>query len=290
MFVFKTIETLRDYLDHHEGREGHEEILKHRRSIGFTPTMGALHEGHLSLLHRSKQNCDISVVSIFVNPTQFNNPDDLAKYPRTIERDLDMLDDARCDVVFTPSVEEMYPHGMQQGNDIDLNGLDLPMEGVFRPGHFKGMAQVVKRLLDIVQPHVIFMGQKDFQQFAIVRQMIRTLHMPVDIVMCPTIREADGLAMSSRNVRLAPEIRGLASVIYQTLMYCAEQIDHIPISTLRMACMTKLDIPGFRPEYFEIVDGDTLQPADKQTAYIVACCAVWAGEVRLIDNMILRGL
>lgn len=277
MYVFHSVHGLQHYL----------RSLAHT-SIGFTPTMGALHEGHLSLLHMSKAQTGVSVVSIFVNPTQFNDPADLDKYPRTLNRDLDMLYAHGCHVAFVPAVDEMYPTGMHTGADIDLHGLDVPMEGRFRPGHFRGMAQVVRRLLDIVLPQKLFMGQKDFQQFAIVRQMIISLHLPVEIVMCPTMREADGLAMSSRNMRLLPHIRERAAVIYETLRYCSEQIDDLPVHVLQEEAMRRLDIPDFRPEYFEIVNGETLLPADEHTTYIVACCAVWAGDVRLIDNMELR--
>ncbi len=277
MYIFRTVKGLQEYL-----------LAQGDHVIGFTPTMGALHDGHISLLHRSKQETSISVVSIFVNPTQFNNPDDLSKYPRTLDRDLDILYAADCDVVFVPTVEEMYPEGMRVGSEIDLNGLDQRMEGVFRPGHFNGMAQVVLRLLEIVNPGRLFMGQKDFQQYAIIRHLIELLHLPIKLVMCPTMREVNGLAMSSRNVRLDPVMREHASVIYKTLKYCAEHIHDTPVSDLQELCFHKLEIPGFRPEYFEIVDGSTLLPANEHTQYVVACCAIWAGDVRLIDNMILR--
>jgi len=249
--------------------------------------MGALHEGHLSLLRRSKAETTISVVSIFVNPTQFNDSKDLANYPRTLDADLDMLYAEGCDVVFVPDVDEVYPKD-ETSASIDLQGLDLSMEGFFRPGHFAGVAQVVKRLLEIVEPDSLYMGQKDFQQVAVIRHLIETHDFPVTLVMCPTLREASGLAMSSRNVRLSEDLRTRATVIYQTLTYCKEHYDVMPIKDLQAICMEKLQQPGFRPEYFEIVDGISLKPADKSTQYAVACCAVWAGDVRLIDNMILK--
>lgn len=278
MYVFRKIKGLRDYL--HDQKEVR---------IGFTPTMGALHEGHLSLMHRSRQETAISVASIFVNPTQFNDPADLAKYPRTLDLDLDLLYAAGCDVVFVPEVDEIYPRDAPSMH-IDLSGLDLHMEGYFRPGHFAGVAQVVKRLLEIVEPQLLFMGQKDFQQVAVIRHVIIRYAIPVDLVMCPTVREEHGLAMSSRNVRLDPETRMRAAIIYETLTYCAAHIGEMSVSSLQEICLKKLQVPGFRPEYFEIIDGYTLQPATEQTQYVVACCAVWAGDVRLIDNVILRGV
>jgi pantoate--beta-alanine ligase len=191
-------------------------------------------------------------------------------------------------VVFVPEVDEVYPKD-ETSEPIDLQGLDISMEGFFRPGHFTGVAQVVKRLLEIVQPDALYMGQKDFQQVAVIRYLIQSFQFPTQLVMCPTLREANGLAMSSRNVRLDPEMRTRATVIYQTLKYCQERFGEMPIQDLQDACLRKLQQPDFRPEYFEIVDGITLKPADESTQYVVACCAVWAGDVRLIDNMILRG-
>lgn len=276
MFVYSTIDGLREYLNSQKGNK-----------IGFTPTMGALHEGHVSLLRRSKAETAISVVSIFVNPTQFNDSKDLANYPRTLDADLNMLYAEGCDVVFVPDVDEVYPKD-ETSVPIDLQGLDMSMEGYFRPGHFAGVAQVVKRLLEIVQPDALFMGQKDFQQVAVIRHLIQTHSFPVTLVMCPTLREASGLAMSSRNVRLSEEMRTRAAVIYQTLTFSKEHYDEMSIKDLQTICIEKLQEPGFRPEYYEIVDGITLKPADESTQYVVACCAVWAGDVRLIDNMILR--
>lgn len=276
MHVFRTVEGLRRHL--HDLTD---------KSVGFTPTMGALHEGHLSLLHASKKDTDISVVSIFVNPTQFNDPNDLEKYPRDLNRDLELLAEAECDVVFVPEVDEVYPKD-QSSEPINLNGLDLSMEGYFRPGHFAGVAQVVKRLLDIVEPQMLFMGQKDFQQVAVIAHLIRSLNLPVQLVMCPTMREESGLAMSSRNVRLDASLRDRAKIICDTLSYAKSHLEKTPIAELQEQCIRKLSIPDFRPEYFDIVDGHTLHPADQTTQYVVACCAVWAGEVRLIDNMILK--
>lgn len=252
--------------------------------------MGSLHEGHLSLVDAAKEHDDIAVVSLFVNPTQFNQPEDLDKYPRNVPQDLEMLYQRDCDVVFVPAVETIYPSGLDTEVDIEMGGLDERMEGKFRPGHFAGVMQVVKRLLDIIDPDSLFMGQKDFQQQAVIRHMVRELDMQVEVVTCPIVREEHGLAMSSRNLLLPPDVRKRASVIYETLMTTKACIDGKPISRLEEEAMQALTRPGFKPEYFEIVDGYTLHPVTdtRQSDYLVACCAVWAGDVRLIDNMILK--
>jgi pantoate--beta-alanine ligase len=276
MHVFKTVDEIQGYL----GKQ-------HGATIGFVPTMGALHDGHLSLVVRSRDRCDMTVVSIFVNPKQFNDPDDLLKYPRTPDEDMKLLRQEGCDFIFMPEVEDIYPPGREE-EPIDLAGLDLRMEGMFRPGHFAGVAQVVRRLLEIVQPGFLYMGQKDFQQVAIVRHMIKSLELPVYLVMCPTVREENGLAMSSRNERLTAGQRADAAVIYRTLMHAADCFGASTVDKLQHECFEMLAIPGFRPEYFEIVDGHTLLPAHNDTNFAVACCALWAGEVRLIDNMVLR--
>jgi pantoate--beta-alanine ligase len=278
MFVFKTVSELQQYLN---SRRANGE------QIGFAPTMGALHLGHLDLMRHSKAQNACTVCSIFVNPTQFNDPKDLEKYPRTPEKDLAMLESVGTEVVFMPAVEEIYPPGLDLTLKLNLNPLDLVMEGAFRPGHFQGMAQVVKRLLDIVQPDRLYMGQKDFQQFSIVGHMIRQLQLPVELVMVPTVREPDGLAMSSRNVRLSPAQRQAAPIIYQTLEWAKSQLGLRAIAEIETAALQRLSLPEFRPEYFQIVDGKTLQPIINPTEHdwIVACVASWVGEVRLIDNL-----
>ncbi len=287
MLIFKKVADLRQWLD------------RQSTPIGFAPTMGALHEGHLELIRMAKREGCIAVASIFVNPTQFNDPRDLEKYPRTPEKDAALLLTADCDALFIPSVEEVYPLGQDLTIDLDFQELDKVMEGEFRPGHFKGMATVVNRLLDIVRPDKLYMGQKDFQQLSIVRDMIRQLKLPVELVMCPTVREPDGLAMSSRNVRLSPEMRASAPMIHQILQWAktALQADQ-QVDAIQEEAMQKLRDAGFRPEYFEIVDGVTLKPIRPHgsllfreetgfTGPIVACTAVFAGEVRLIDNLML---
>jgi pantoate--beta-alanine ligase len=278
MFVFKTRSDLQAYLQSRR-EQGSE--------IGFTPTMGALHEGHLSLIQLSKRENDCSVCSIFVNPTQFNDPKDLEKYPRTPGKDLALLDSVGTDVVFMPLVEEIYPPDLDTSLHLELGQLDQVLEGEFRPGHFKGMAQVVKRLLDLVGPDSLYMGQKDFQQITIVGAMIRQLNLPVRLVRGDTLREADGLAMSSRNVRLSAENRAKAPVIYQTLQWAKNTLGSMGIQDIEAAALQRLNIPDFRPEYFRIVRTDNLQSGQKGDG-LVACVACWSGDVRLIDNLILE--
>ena len=260
------------------------------KKVGFIPTMGALHEGHLSLVRQSVSENDFSVVSIFVNPTQFNDPKDLLHYPRTIEQDLDLLDTVGETDVFIPDVLEIYPEGTDKDNNLDLGGLDLSMEGASRPGHFMGMAQVVLRLLDIVKPHHLYMGQKDFQQYTIVNYLIQKYEIPVQLVRCPIVREPNGLAMSSRNVRLRKEVRNQASLIYNTLTEVKSHMDNMDVLSLESFAMKRLRATPFEPEYFNIVNGATLQPIRNMddTDFAVACTAVRVEGVRLIDNMILK--
>lgn len=282
MLVFKQVSDIQQWLGL-ECRAGN--------TIGFAPTMGALHAGHLSLVEAAKQKCDRAVVSIFVNPTQFNDPGDLEKYPRMPEQDIGLLIGAGCDVLFMPPVDEVYPPGVDLAVQLDFGPLEQVMEGVFRPGHFSGMATVVKRLLDIVQPNCLYMGQKDFQQLTIVRNMLHQLGSPVQLVMCPTMREADGLAMSSRNLRLTPDMRAAAPVIYQTLIDSRTAFQREPAATVGARAIERLTAAGLKPEYFDIVDGISLLPVQhyEESDFVVACVAAWAGAVRLIDNLVIRG-
>jgi len=281
MILFKKVQQLQNYLLAQRNN---------KQSIGFVPTMGALHQGHLSLIKQAKAENDIVVCSIFVNPTQFNDAADLEKYPRTAANDIDLLISENCEVLFMPTASEVYPEGLDTTLQLDFGQLAEVMEGKFRPGHFDGMAQVVKRLLDIVTPHNLYMGQKDFQQLTIVRSMLKQINSKVNLVMCPIIREEDGLAMSSRNVRLTAKHRELAVKLSQTLKEAKSKIDnHTPMQIQEWA-IQELSIEDFKPEYFDIVDGITLQPIDDfgKTNFAVACTAVWVGEVRLIDNMVLK--
>ena len=281
MLVFKKVADLQHWLDA-ERAAG--------KTVGFAPTMGALHEGHLSLVHAARAAGDIAVVSIFVNPTQFNDSKDLEKYPRMPEHDMALLLTAGCDALFMPAVEEVYPPGVDLNVRLDFRHLDQVMEGIFRPGHFIGMATVVKRLLDIVQPQRLYMGQKDFQQLSIVRDMLHQLQSPIQLVMCPTTREADGLAMSSRNLRLTPDMRAAAPVIYRTLREAKGALPEESASTIRSRAFEALSAAGLKPEYFDIVDGISLLPVQHRadSEFVVACTAAFAGEVRLIDNLVLK--
>ena len=282
MRVFKTVKDLQSFLNPHR---------KVGKSIGFVPTLGALHEGHMSLIKLSKELSDISVCSIFVNPTQFNESTDLDNYPRTYDADSALLIAAGCDVLFYPSATQVYPENIDTEVHVDFGKLDQVMEGAFRPGHFDGVAQVVKRLLDIVDPHQLYMGQKDFQQVAIVSRMMDHYKLKSELIVCPIIREPHGLAMSSRNERLSSEKRKDAGIIFDILQWVKNHMNDKSVHELEEEAMDRLRIPGFRPEYFQIVDGHSLRPinhiADKK--YVVACIAVWVEEVRLIDNIILQG-
>jgi pantoate--beta-alanine ligase len=271
--------------------------------IGFVPTMGALHNGHISLINRAKQSCDLVVCSIFVNPTQFNNSSDLDKYPRTLDTDKLLLEKAACDVVFAPEVSEIYSKeelerkaqnkedkSWTNGKIIDFGQLDKVMEGAQRPGHFNGVAQIVSKLFRIVQPHMAFFGQKDFQQLAIIKSMVKQLDLPVEIIACPILREKDGLAMSSRNVRLTAEQREKVPLISQTLFKLKEiYSQHSPAQLKNIVTEQFASIPEMKLAYIEIVDATTLQPITdfKKTKNAVACIAVELGNLRLIDNVIL---
>ncbi len=255
--------------------------------IGFVPTMGALHDGHMALIQRAKSECSLVVASVFVNPTQFNNANDLEKYPRTPEKDAKLLELNGCDIAFFPSVETVYPVGYQSPK-LDLKGLDKVMEGTFRPGHFDGVVQVVNRLFELVQPHKAYFGLKDFQQVAVIQFMTEAFGWNIEIVACPTLREISGLAMSSRNMRLSTEQLDDALIIFNTLTYCAEMCRiHAPKEVQHLAKQYfgqgKLEL-----EYLEIVHPKTLVALDKEWVQgAVVCIAAYAGEVRLIDNLIL---
>lgn len=259
----------------------------YQKTIGFVPTMGALHDGHLSLIRQASQGNDLVVCSIFVNPIQFNKPEDLKKYPRTLEKDLKMLSDLGCDVVFNPSEREMYPEPETKVYDFGM--LDKVMEGHYRHGHFNGVAIVVKRLFDIVKPHRAYFGEKDFQQLQIIKAMVKMESLDVEIVTCPTIREPDGLAMSSRNVRLSGEQRRDAALIPAALKMAKELYETHDVDQVRQSVIEKIDASRhLEVEYFEIVWADTLLPVmDKgeRAKMVVGCIAVYAGEIRLIDNI-----
>ena len=259
------------------------------KKIGFVPTMGALHEGHLQLVRRAVAENEVAIVSVFVNPTQFNDKNDLAKYPRTLEADSALLDSVGCTAVFAPSAEEFYTEEeMNTTFQFDFAGLDEVMEGKFRPGHFNGVVQVVSKLFRLVQPTRAYFGEKDFQQLAIIRHMVRTMNFDVEIIGCPIVREEDGLAMSSRNTRLSAEERKNALKISQTLFESRTfAATHTVAETQKFVEESIEAAPGVRLEYFELVDGNTLQRIGSwdETTYAVGCITVFCGEVRLIDNI-----
>ncbi|MBL7820484.1 MAG: pantoate--beta-alanine ligase [Saprospiraceae bacterium] len=261
------------------------------QKIAFVPTMGALHAGHLSLVKKAKQHADLVVVSIFINPSQFNNQQDLLKYPRMLEQDAYLLEQIDCEILFVPLASEVYPAGLNPELKLELGILDQVLEGEFRPGHFKGMLEVVYRLLDIVQPDILIMGQKDFQQFTLVFNMIRQLKIPVQLIIGETLRESDGLAMSSRNMRLSAEMRKIVPIIYQVLLELKNQLYISEIDDLLSRELEKLNASGLITDYLRIVDGISLEPVlnPKNHDCIVACVACWAGDVRLIDNLVLKG-
>lgn len=264
-----------------------DRFKKEGKSIGFVPTMGALHEGHLSLVKESKKNSDITVVSIFVNPTQFNDPEDLKRYPRTLDKDVELLEKTGCDIAFAPSVEEIYPE--PDTRKFDFGYLESVMEGAKRPGHFNGVGQVVSRLFDIVRPDKAFFGMKDFQQVAIIKQMVKQLNSPVRIIPCPIVREENGLARSSRNTLLDEEHRKNAPHIYATLKKAREMASSMGVSELKKWMTDEINRnPYLKTEYVEIVDDTTLKITEdwKEPGTKVACVAVYAGKIRLIDNIV----
>ena len=280
MKIINTISQMQSFSSFH--RDG-------GKRLGFVPTMGALHRGHLELVKQAVRENDVVISSIFVNPIQFNNPDDLKRYPRTFETDYALLEEEGCHAVFCPSVKEMYPGPVTKV--YDFGNLDKVMEGRYRQGHFNGVAVVVKRLFDIVMPHRAYFGEKDYQQLAIIKALVMMENLDVEIVSCPTVREDDGLAMSSRNVRLSPEQRKHAARIYETLVKARSIYPVSSIADVKREVINFFDEDPFMElEYFEISDTVALDPITdkKPEKAVVACIAVYLGDVRLIDNMIFN--
>lgn len=265
------------------------QVLRINGTVGFVPTMGALHEGHISLVENACYGNDIVVVSIFVNPTQFNSTDDLEQYPRTLEADLNMLANVGCNLVLVPSVAEMYP--VPDNRKFQFGTLETVMEGQYRPGHFNGVAQVVSKFFDMIKPDKAYFGLKDFQQLAIIKSMVKQLKLPVEIVPCSIIREKNGLAMSSRNRLLSTEERENAVIIPETLFMAKELVRQKSVNELKEWVTERINGNQFlNVEYFEIVDDTYLQPV-KNWEYEnakVGCIAVYCGKVRLIDNIVLN--
>lgn len=277
MRVVKTISELKSLISGYK---------QENKTVGLVPTMGALHAGHKSLVDRARKENDIVVVSVFVNPTQFNNKQDLATYPRTEERDCALLEAAGCDVVFMPAVEEVYPE--PDNRQFDLGAVAEEMEGAHRPGHFNGVAQIVSKLFGFVEPDRAYFGEKDFQQIAVIRKMVQLEGFKLQIVACPIKREDDGLALSSRNVRLTAEQRQLAPNIYRVLKEsCNFAKSHTVAETEKFVVDSLNALPQMEVEYYSIVDALTMQPvsdwADADS--ITGCITVYCGEVRLIDNI-----
>jgi len=276
--IFNTIKSLQQYL---------QNCRQEGKTIGLVPTMGALHQGHLSLLQRSKEENNITVCSIFVNPTQFNDPKDLEKYPRPIDSDTKKLQETGCDVLFNPPVTEMYAENEQW--HLNLGELEHLLEGKFRPGHYQGVTQVVYKLFSIVKPDTAYFGQKDYQQFMVISKMVQLLNVPVKLVMCPIVREADGLAMSSRNIHLSAADHHHALVLSRALHYAKDHFNEAPAADIKQKAEQMINAEeGTALEYFEIVDGETLQPVNPNSHKIVALVAARVGHTRLIDNVILR--
>jgi len=277
MVTFSTIKETAAFL---------EQQRKKGRSIGFVPTMGALHEGHLTLMRQAKKENDLLAVSVFVNPIQFNNPDDLKKYPRDLEKDKKLLESVGCDLVFAPGEKEMYPEEVREKFDFGL--LERVMEGAHRPGHFNGVAIVVKKLFTIINPHKAYFGEKDFQQLAIIKKLVEMEKLGVEIVPCPIVRETDGLAMSSRNERLTTEERAIAPHIFEILQYAKSKKDSICTGPLKQMVINLFEAnENFRLEYFEIADDKNLQPVTSwgNGDGIMGFVALQLGKVRLIDNI-----
>ena len=259
------------------------------KSIGLVPTMGALHKGHLSLVKNSISNNDITVVSIFVNPTQFNNQNDLASYPRMVDKDLELLQTVGCDVVFAPEADDIYSKSETDSRfEFDFEGLDKVMEGKFRPGHFNGVVQIVSKLFDLVRPDRAYFGEKDFQQLAIIRLMTRRYNLPIEIVPCPIVREDSGLALSSRNSLLKDNEKQVAQHIYAVLNESRQFVPQTEVEELKQCVIAAIEQkPELKVEYFDIVDGHTLKSIGKwdEYDYVVGCITVFCGNVRLIDNI-----
>jgi pantoate--beta-alanine ligase len=258
--------------------------------IGFVPTMGALHNGHISLITSSKQQNQVTISSIFVNPTQFNNAVDFEKYPITLEKDIDLLEKNSCDILWLPKVKEIYPDGFTALPQYNLGYLETVLEGKYRPGHFQGVCQVVHRLLAFVQPNNLYLGQKDYQQCMVIKKLIELINMNITVNICDTLREPDGLAMSSRNMRLTNEERNKAVKISETLSFIKNDIKPGYIEDIKLRAVNYLSTEGFTPDYIEIASADTLTILHNWDGQqkIVALAAAYLNEVRLIDNMLIN--
>ncbi len=271
----------------------HEFLIAKKKAqvlTGFVPTMGALHEGHIGLITRAKNESQLVICSIFVNPTQFNDPADFKKYPNTIEKDILLLEKAGCDILFLPSVEAIYPIENKTSRMYELGFLATVLEGKFRPGHFQGVCQVVHRLLNIVIPGKLYLGQKDFQQCMVIAKLVELINCDTQIIICPTQRETDGLAMSSRNLRLNEAERKMAPLIYKTLQFIKNHFKTVDFRHLKENAQLELNKSGFKVDYIEIAEAENFNIPDKyiENKKLVVLCAAFLNEVRLIDNIILN--
>jgi len=259
-------------------------------TLAFVPTMGALHQGHISLLKKSKQLANLNVSSIFINPTQFNNPADFKKYPVTTEEDILMLERNSCDVLFLPGVKEIYPEGEINTNHIELGYLETILEGEYRPGHFQGVCQVVARLLKIIEPDYLLLGQKDYQQCMVIKKLLDVLESKVQLIICPTVRDNDGLALSSRNLRLTTDERELAPEIYKTLSVIKNELSTKNIEQLKADAIQYLEQKGFKVDYVEVADALDLHAITEWNGRhpVVILAAAFVNDIRLIDNIVVE--
>lgn len=281
MIVFKKAADINAYLKQADNKNS---------LSGFVPTMGALHQGHISLIDAVKKTGALSICSIFVNPTQFNDTRDLENYPITIENDIDQLEKAGCDILFLPSVNEIYPDGLKNNIHYELGYLETVLEGKYRPGHFQGVCQVVDRLLNIIPANMLYLGQKDYQQCMVLKKLVEMKARSAEVVICPTLREEDGLAMSSRNLRLTTANRTKATAIFKTLSNIKNSIRPGKLETLKENAIQELTSAGFKPDYIEIADAGNLSLVNEWDGKtkLVALCAAFLDDIRLIDNMLLN--
>ena len=281
MIIIKTVHLLEEFI---------QQKKELKLSIGFVPTMGALHQGHLSLIAKSKVTTDITICSIFINPTQFNDVKDFEKYPVTIEQDIYLLEKSGCDVLFLPSVAEIYPSEFQQNKTYSLGFIENVFEGEHRPGHFNGVCMIVEKLLNIVQPHFLFLGQKDYQQCIVIKKLIELMNINIDVIICETLREQSGLAFSSRNQRLSPQAKEQASLIYQSFLETKQHINESNAHELIEFAKQNFLQNGFdKIDYLSIANAETLEPLSSfsKNTKTVILTAVFINGIRLIDNMLL---
>lgn len=280
MYIFHTIIELKNFLIQEK---------ENGNTIGFVPTMGALHDGHMSLIQEAKHHNNIVVASVFINPTQFNNAQDLEKYPKTIDQDILLLEKNGCDVLFLPSVAEMYTDGTELLPSYDLGPIEQKLEGKFRPGHFQGVAIVVHKLLQAVEPHDLYLGQKDYQQCLIIQELLKSQHIPTQLHIVPIKRAPDGLALSSRNMRLTEGERQLSNLLYQCLVSIQAQKDQKAFQIVQKECWDLLERKGIKPEYILLCNAETLDTLEEYDSSkpMIALIAAYVGEIRLIDNLVL---